>query len=142
MKQLDVTAVKENRPKVIGFVTGMLEEAGCGFMLITQVEVAVEEIFANIVNYAYAPEVGTATVKAGFAEDTSALVVSFIDRGKPYDPLSAPEPDKSIPLKQRKKGGMGIFMVKRTMDEMTYEYKDGQNILTIKKNISRGENNG
>jgi len=135
MKQLDVTAVKENLPKVIGFVTGMLEEAGCGIMLITQIEVAVEEIFANIVNYAYSPEVGNATITAGFAEDPHTLIISFADRGKPYDPLSAPEPDKSIPLKQRKKGGMGIFMVKRTMDEMAYEYKDGQNILTIKKKI-------
>ena len=135
MKQLDVTAVKENLPKVIGFVTGMLEEAGCGIMLITQIEVAVEEIFANIVNYAYSPEVGNATITAGFAEDPRVLIISFADCGKPYDPLSAPEPDKSIPLKQRKKGGMGIFMVKRTMDEMSYEYKDGQNILTIKKKI-------
>ena len=63
------------------------------------------------------------------------IKIKFIDYGKPYDPLAKPDPNTSLPLMERKKGGLGIFMVKKSMDDMTYEYKDGKNILTIVKNI-------
>ena len=96
----------------------------------------VEEIFVNISSYAYNPETGPATIRAGITEEPLSVIISFIDNGKQYDPLAKPDPDVKIPLKERKKGGLGIFMVKKTMDDVSYEYKDGQNILTITKTIS------
>lgn len=136
MKELDILAVKENLPEVLAFIDSQLEELNCGIKIITQVDVAVEEIFVNISSYAYNPETGPATIRAGITEEPLSVIISFIDNGKPYDPLAKPDPNVKIPLKERKKGGLGIFMVKKTMDDVSYEYKDGQNILTITKTIS------
>lgn len=135
MKELDIQAVPENLPKVLEFVGHQLEELGCDRRVKSQVDVAVEEIFVNISSYAYDPEIGPATIRVETSEDPLAVTMSFIDHGKPYDPLAKPDPNLKIPLKERKKGGLGIFMVKKTMDGINYEYKDGQNILTITKNI-------
>ena len=63
------------------------------------------------------------------------MQVCFIDKGVPYDPLKKEDPNTKLPIEERDEGGLGIYMVKKTMDEVTYSYKDGQNILTIKKNI-------
>lgn len=136
MKELDILAVKENLPEVLAFIDSQLEELNCGIKIITQVDVAVEEIFVNISSYAYNPETGPATIRAEITEEPLSVIISFIDNGKQYDPLAKPDPDVKIPLKERKKGGLGIFMVKKTMDDVSYEYKDGQNILTITKTIS------
>ncbi|MEE5993524.1 MAG: ATP-binding protein [Oscillospiraceae bacterium] len=136
MKELDILAVKENLPEVLAFIDSQLEELNCGMKIITQIDVAVEEIFVNISSYAYNPETGPATIRAEITEEPLSVIISFIDNGKQYDPLAKPDPDVKIPLKERKKGGLGIFMVKKTMDDVSYEYKDGQNILTITKTIS------
>jgi anti-sigma regulatory factor (Ser/Thr protein kinase) len=136
MKELDILAVKENLPEVLAFIDSQLEELNCGIKIITQVDVAVEEIFVNISSYAYNPETGPATIRAEITEEPLSVIISFIDNGKQYDPLAKPDPNVKIPLKERKKGGLGIFMVKKTMDDVSYEYKDGQNILTIIKTIS------
>ena len=136
MKELDILAVKENLPEVLAFIDSQLEELNCGMKIITQIDVAVEEIFVNISSYAYNPETGPATIRAEITEEPLSVIISFIDNGKPYDPLAKPDPNVKIPLKERKKGGLGIFMVKKTMDDVSYEYKDGQNILTITKTIS------
>ena len=135
MKELDIQAVKENLPQVLDFVDAELEALDCGMRIITQIDIAVEEIFVNISSYAYDPETGPATIRAEVTDKPLSVVISFIDNGKPYDPLAKPDPDTSLPLRQRKKGGLGIFMVKKSMDDVTYEYKNGQNILTIKKTI-------
>ena len=121
--------------KSFAFVDSQLEKLNCGIKIITQIDVAVEEIFVNISNYAYHPETGPAIIRASITEEPLAVTISFIDNGKQYDPLAKPDPNVKIPLKERKKGGLGIFLVKKTMDDVSYEYKDGQNILTITKNI-------
>ena len=69
-------------------------------------------------------------------EEPLSVVISFIDGGIPYDPLAKADPDTTLSADERAIGGLGIFMVKKTMDEIAYEYKDGQNILKIKKNLS------
>ena len=135
MKELDIQAVPENLPSVLGFVGEQLEELGCDRRVKAQVDVAVEEIFVNISSYAYDPDVGPATIRVETKNEPLGVILSFIDNGKPYDPLARPDPDLNVPLRKRKKGGLGIFMVKKTMDGINYEYKDGQNILTITKNI-------
>ena len=137
MKEIDILAERKNLPRVLEFVDGELEALDCGIRIITQIDVAVEEIFVNISSYAYDPEIGPAQIRVEILEDPISVVISFIDNGKPYDPLAKPDPDLKIPVKNRKKGGLGIFMVKKTMDDVSYEYKDGQNILTITKTIDK-----
>lgn len=135
MKELDTLAARENLPKVPAFVDSELETLRCSSHVITQIDVAVEEIFVNISSCANDPEVGPATIRVEITNDPLYVMICFIDNGKPCDPLASTDPDLKLPLKERKKGGLGIYMVKKTMDDMAYEYKDGQNILTIKKEI-------
>ena len=65
-----------------------------------------------------------------------SVEITFIDNGRQFDPLAKEDPDITIPGKKRKKGGLGIFVVKKSMDDVHYDYSDGKNILTIKKNLS------
>lgn len=135
MKQLDIEAVRENLPRVIDFIGETLDETGCGHKARFQIETAAEEVFVNIASYAYDPDVGPATIRIETAKDPLTVIMSFIDHGKPYDPLAKPDVKLDRPMKERKKGGMGIFMVKKTMDDVRYAYRDGRNILTLSKNI-------
>ena len=96
---------------------------------------AIDELFGNIAQYAYDPATGPVTVRVEVAEDPMAVIITFIDNGKPYDPLSGEDPDITLSAEERKIGGVGVFLVKKTMDEITYEYKNGQNILKIRKNM-------
>jgi anti-sigma regulatory factor (Ser/Thr protein kinase) len=98
-----------------------------------QIDVAVEEIFVNIASYAYAPDVGNATIR--FVQEQNNVCITFIDSGIPYDPLAKEDPDVSLSAEERGIGGLGIYMVKKAVDDMKYVYKDGQNILSIGKSI-------
>ena len=100
-----------------------------------QIEVAVEEIFVNIAQYAYAPETGDATVFAEVSGDPAVLTLRFSDGGIPYDPLARQDPDIGLPAEERDIGGLGVFMTKQFMDELHYEYRDGRNVLTMKKTL-------
>ena len=98
-----------------------------------QLDVAAEEIFVNIAHYAYAPNTGTARVSLEIAGDVPTATVTFMDRGVPYDPLAKPDPDVTLDAEHRSVGGLGVYMVKQTMDEVRYAYEDGQNVLTMVK---------
>ena len=135
MKELEITAITENLPEVLAFVDRQLSEFGCTPKTQAQINVAVEEVFVNIANYAYAPDVGPAVIRVETFEDPLQVILTFVDRGVPYDPLKKPDPDVSQPLKDRALGGLGIFMVKQMMDDVQYEYRDGKNILTFRKNM-------
>ena len=100
-----------------------------------QIELAVEEVFINIASYAYLPGKGNATVRVEVTENPVSVTITFIDRGVPYDPLAKDDPDVTASAENRAIGGLGVFMVKKTMDDVAYEYRDGQNILTLKKNL-------
>ena len=100
-----------------------------------QIDIAIDELFGNIAHYAYNPDVGSATVRVEVTENPLAVTVTFIDHGIPYDPLASKEPDISLSAEERQIGGLGIYMVKKSMDEISYEYREGKNILKIKKNI-------
>lgn len=135
MKELTVDATVENVPVVTDFVNEQLEANGCSMKVQAQIDIAIDELFSNIAFYAYNPSVGPATVRVEIAEDPLSVAISFIDNGVPYDPLKKADPDTTLSAEERQIGGLGIYMVKKSMDQVTYEYKDGQNILTIKKNI-------
>ena len=102
------------------------------------IDIAVEELFVNIASYAYEHGKGVAVVQVSVHEEPLSVEITFIDNGKQYDPLAKADPDTTLSAKERKKGGLGIFMVKKSMDNVSYEYKDGKNILTVRKFIGTG----
>ncbi len=135
MKELNLTATIENIPVATDFVNEELEALDCPMKTQMQIDVAIDELFSNIARYAYNPDTGPATVRVEVEEDPLCVIITFIDNGKQYDPLSTETPDITLPAEERDIGGLGVFLVRKTMDDVTYEYKDGQNILRIKKNI-------
>ena len=135
MKELSVDATIENIERVTDFVNGELELLGCSMKIQMQIDIAIDEIFGNIAHYAYKPEVGPATVKVEVVDNPMSVIITFTDHGVPYDPLTTADPDISLTSEDRQIGGLGIFMVRKTMDDVTYEYKNGQNILKIKKHL-------
>lgn len=132
-KELTVEATVDNLNKVTSFVEEALEESGCPMKAQMQINIAIDEIFSNISYYAYQPNTGDVTVQLEISEEPAEVTITFIDQGIPYDPLSQEEPDTALSADERKIGGLGIFMVKKSMDDLSYEYKDGKNILKMKK---------
>lgn len=106
-----------------------LEKVGCPMEKQMAMEVCAEEIFVNIASYAYAEKEGTVHITVETEKDSISLC--FQDQGIPYDPLKREDPDTTLPEEERQIGGLGIFMVKNMMDEVSYEYKDGFNCLTM-----------
>lgn len=101
-----------------------------------QLDVAVEEIFVNIARYAYPPDQpGWALIRCRVEEEPPQIIVQFVDRGVPFDPLAKKDADITLSAEERQIGGLGILMVKRSMDQVEYAYEDGQNILTLIKHI-------
>jgi len=135
MKEITLPANTDSIEAVTHFVNEQLEPMSCPERTRIQLSVAIDELFGNIANYAYVPEEGQATVRVETEDNPRGIIITFIDSGTPYNPLEAKEPDTTLPARQRRIGGLGIFMVKKTMDDITYEYKDGQNILTVRKNF-------
>ena len=133
MKELTLAATVENIAAATDFVCDQLEALDCPVKARMQISIAVDELFSNIAHYAYRPGVGEATVRVGASEE--GVVITFIDRGTPYNPLTAADPDTTLSAEERSPGGLGIFMVRRSMDEMTYRYENGCNILSIRKNL-------
>lgn len=132
---IKLDALTENLPKVLEFVDGILEEAGCSMKAQMQIDISVEEIFVNIANYAYNPETGEAEVSVELGEDDAEVTVVLKDSGMPYNPLEKEDPDITLSAEERGIGGLGIFMTKKAMDDVIYEHKDGFNILKLKKKI-------
>lgn len=134
MKEITLGAAVDNLDKVNAFIEQQLDEAGCPMKISMQVCVAVEELFVNVASYAYGDGTGDVTVR--FSCEDGTVSVSFIDSGAAFDPTRREDPDTSLPASERQIGGLGIFMVKKSMDTLGYEYKDNQNIVTITKKMS------
>ena len=134
-EMLEVEATSKNLEEVLAFVDGYLEARDCSIKAQTQLDIAVEEIFVNIANYAYDQKTGKATISASFDETNRVVSFTFTDSGVPFNPLERQDPDITQKLEDRKIGGLGIYMVKKSMDNVMYEYRDGKNILTIEKKI-------
>lgn len=133
--EIEIKALAENLQELISFVDGHLEDMGASMKAQMQIDIAVEELFVNIAHYAYAPDVGEAVISVAKDKEKNQISITFADSGKPYNPLEKPDPDVTLSAEERSIGGLGIFMVKKSMDDMRYEYKDGQNILTITKRL-------
>lgn len=135
MKELTVEATVESIPVITEFVDEQLEQFDCPMKAQAQIDIAIDELFSNIVHYAYNPGTGPATVCVEVVEEPLSVIITFIDQGVPYDPLAKADPDVTLSAEEREIGGLGIYIVKKNMNEITYEYKDGKNILKIRKEI-------
>lgn len=133
--EIDIEATEDNLHRVLDFVGEYLEKADCEMQMQVRIQIAVEEIFINIARYAYEPNTGRARIRLSMSEDRSQVRITFIDCGKPYDPLAKEDPDVTLPAEEREIGGLGIFMTKQIMDTVEYEYRDGKNILVLGKNL-------
>ena len=135
MKEKTFKATIENTAAAVAFVEEALEEAGCPMKAQMQINVAMDEMFVNIARYAYAPGEGDATVRFELDEATRTAKITLIDSGVPFNPLAAAEPDTTSAAEDRPIGGLGIFLVRKTMDDVQYEYRDGHNVFSMKKKI-------
>lgn len=135
MDSIIVPAKNEYLEQVTAFVDERLEAHDCPMTTQMQVELAVEEIFVNIASYAYDTDDGEAEVRCEVLEAPLRAVVQFLDGGKPYDPLARGEVDISKEGIMSRIGGLGIHLVKKTMDDVQYAYEGGKNILTIQKRL-------
>lgn len=133
MKEITLDATIENVRTLTDLIDEWLESLDCSMKAQMQIDVAIDEIFSNIANYAYKEGTGLATVSYDFSDGKA--VISFKDSGTKFNPLEKEEPDVSLSVEEREIGGLGIFIVKKTMDEVKYAYVDGENVLTIVKTI-------
>lgn len=134
---ITLKATVRNLPQLMAFIGRHMDAWDCPLKQRIAIELAAEEVYVNIANYAYAPGSGEAIVRVELetAGAKRTAVITFVDRGRPYDPLAQEDPDVTLPAKKRRIGGLGIFLVKQKMDDVTYEYRDGCNVLTMKKII-------
>ena len=131
---MEVDATTNNIAIVDEFVTNELEKHGADHKTVQQIKLVLEEVLVNVANYAYPEGNGTMQIDVDIDNDTLTLVVS--DAGIPFDPHNAPEPDITLPIEQRRIGGLGIFLVQQIMDEMIYERVNDRNVLTLRKKIA------
>lgn len=137
MKKLKILAKVENLDEVIDFINEQLNQVGCSTEMKNEIDLAAEELFVNIARYAYPSDnMGNAVIQTSITTEPKTLKLTFIDWGIPYNPLERSDPNvKAIPLEKRRNGGMGIYIVKKSMDDIAYQYTDGKNILRISKVI-------
>ena len=128
MKKIGIAPTLDKLPEATGFFEDILSAANAPMKVIAQVNVAVDEIFSNIARYS-----GATAATLGCSLADGRMTLRFSDNGRPYDPTGKPDPDTTLSAEERDIGGLGIFMVKKIMDEVTYEYVDGLNILTLVK---------
>ncbi|KNZ40930.1 ATP-binding protein [Acetobacterium bakii] len=135
MKSLTVNASEDKLSEVLEFIGTELEAAGASPKTQFQIDLAVEELYVNIVHYAYAPDTGDVIIKFNIDGEPPLAEILFIDQGKPYNPLENPDPDITLTAEDREIGGLGVLMVKKTMDVAVYRYENQKNIMTIKKSL-------
>ena len=128
--ELTVEARTENNDAVLSFLDPLLEKNGFSKKAQIELNIAVEELFVNIAHYAYAPGIGSAKILTDFRDN--AVFITLIDQGTPYNPLEREDPDITLSAEERKIGGLGIYMVKKTMDDVQYIRENGSNRITIR----------
>lgn len=134
MVEKTFAADRELLHEVLEFTESELEKHDCNLKTQMMISVMIEEIFVNIASYAYPDSNGTATISLDFDENDK-VTICFIDSGIPFDPLAKEDPDITLSAEERDIGGLGIYMVKQTMEDVKYERVDDKNILSFKKDI-------
>ncbi len=137
--ELKIAADDKNLETVLDFIHKLLPP-DCETDLMYKIDVAAEEIFVNIAHYAYkdklpAGEFGQAQITCTYEDEL--LTIIFRDQGVPFNPLDRPDPDITLSAEDRSIGGLGIFLTKKYMDKVEYNYENGENVLTLKKMIFR-----
>ena len=135
MTEMTTTATIDAVDAVLTFVADTLRANGCPERNISKLCICVEELYVNVAHYAYPPKTGKAVISCDVLENPRRAVLTIKDTGTPYNPLKKEDPDITADIESRPIGGLGIFIVKQTVDEMTYDFVDGQNIVTIVKNF-------
>ncbi|WP_028243494.1 ATP-binding protein [Pseudobutyrivibrio ruminis] len=143
-KTFECDAKIEYLNKATAFLEETLEEIGCNMKQIVQLSVVLEEVFVNIAHYAYAkadsagniiPDTGSGQMSLTLVAENGNLSMIFEDEGRPYNPLEKEDPDVTLAVEDREIGGLGIYIVKKRMDDVSYEYKDGKNVLSLMKKL-------
>ena len=135
MRSITVPATDVDPTPVIDFVEEELAQHDCPPKALFQIDVAIEEILVNIVSYAGLKETDGIEVRCEVLTDPLRVVLQFLDEGIPFDPLAAANPDISPEAIMKREGGLGIFLVRQMMDEVSYVYENGKNTLTILKGL-------
>ncbi|MCB5551412.1 ATP-binding protein [Blautia sp. MSK17_66] len=135
MKEITVDAMIENMNTVTAFVDDFLDQIACPMKSRIQINIVIDEIFGNICHYAYKDSIGAVTVRVESGNTPKAVFLTFTDNGIPYNPLDTEDPDITLSSEERKIGGLGIYLVKKNMDEMKYEYVNQQNRLWMEKRL-------
>lgn len=133
--ELILEASLDKLEDAFAFFNQALEEAGIKEDIQFKIQIAVEEIFVNIASYAYPKASGNAKLTFQIEENPKRIIMEFYDKGIPYNPLEKPDPNVNEDVMERTIGGLGIYMVKESMDDMQYKYEDDQNILILVKNL-------
>ena len=135
MKEINIEAKVDNLDEVLAFIDGELEAMDCPMKAQMQIDVAVEEIYVNIASYAYEGKEGPSTIRIEAINDGAAVAITFIDEGIPYNPLAKEDPDVTLSAEEREIGGLGIYIVKKSMDATDYKREDDKNIFRMEKNF-------
>jgi anti-sigma regulatory factor (Ser/Thr protein kinase) len=139
MKRIVVKAETERLTDVLGFVESTLAASGCPEKARLQLALAAEEAFVNIASYAYGDEGGEVDVSLSISGNPPSATLTFTDAGIPHDPLATPDPDTTLSAERRKIGGLGIYLMRRNVDDAQYRYENGYNVLTLVKAIGEVE---
>lgn len=136
MKEITVNADVKNLDAVLSFLHDTIEPYNCSTEVQFQLELALEEAYVNIAHHAYPNEVGSTTIRCDVVEENKTanlLVIDILDQGIPYNPIEHDDPNVDTSAEEREIGGLGIYMIKNTMDVLSYSYEDEHNIFTVKK---------
>ncbi len=134
LKTRKIPATDENMSLVNDFIHSFIPDE-CSPEVLNKIDLAVEEIYINIAHYAYGEETGSVDISCEFFESEKRLRIVFSDSGKPFNPLTRGDPDITLSADEREIGGLGIFLTKKFMDKIEYDYADEKNVLAIEKII-------
>jgi anti-sigma regulatory factor (Ser/Thr protein kinase) len=135
-REIELPAVIDNLDRLLEWVAEALEEVSCTGKLSSQITVVAEELFVNIASYAYRGTKGEAAVRIGF--DGRRIILQFEDSGIAFNPLEQEIPDVMAGIEDRSIGGLGIYLTRKWMDEITYKRDNEKNILTLYKTAATG----
>jgi sigma-B regulation protein RsbU (phosphoserine phosphatase) len=130
---IKITNRLEEVPQMMASIEDICAEEGIDEMTLLGINLALEEAVVNVVNYAY-PEGTVGDIEMEVNADAKAITFILRDHGKPFDPTAAKEVDITLSAEERQIGGLGIHLIRNYMDEVKYDYCDGQNVLTLVKN--------